>query len=182
MTSVELRWTTQLTPGDYGDMAALFDSEYGPTWGPWNARYGYGYARGELHALARAGGELVGYAATARRFIGVGDHELVVSGVGGVMTKQALRSQGIGRLVIGALQEAMRTDAPSDFGLLGCRPDVVPFYRSCGFELIDTICRDVRPGDGMTVVESAGPTLVCAGTRPVGQWPAGTVDLRGLPW
>jgi len=34
MTSVELRWTTELTPADYADLAALFDSEYADEWAP----------------------------------------------------------------------------------------------------------------------------------------------------
>lgn len=82
MTSVDLRWTTELSAGDYADMAVLFDSEYAEDWGSWNAKDGPGYARGELHCLAREGGELVGYAASARRFVGVGNDEVVIAGVG----------------------------------------------------------------------------------------------------
>jgi hypothetical protein len=70
MLTVDLLWTTDLTPGDYADMAGLFDSEYAADWGPWNPMHGYGYAAGELHALARRDGQLLGYAATGRRFIG----------------------------------------------------------------------------------------------------------------
>lgn len=182
MASVELRWTTELSAVDYADMAVLFDNEYAEDWGPWDAKRGYGYARGELHCFARAGGELVGYAASARRFICVGEEEVIVAGVGGVLTGAASRGQGVGRDVIHALQEAMRGLAPADFGLLGCRTEVVPFYKSCGFTLIESAIRDVSPRDAMTVIESGGPTLICAGTKPVESWPEGTVDLRGLPW
>jgi len=179
---MELRWTTQLCDDDYADMAALFDSEYAEDWGPWNPKHGYGYARGELHSFARVDGELVGYAASARRFVGVGMGEVVVAGIGGVVTGAAARGQGIGREVVSALQDAMRGLAPADFGLLGCRTEVVPFYQSCGFALLHSVIRDISPIDAMTVIESQGPTLVCAGLRPIEAWPAGIIDLRGLPW
>lgn len=182
MISVERRWTTELSAGDYADMAVLFDSEYAPEWGPWDAKRGYGYARGELHCLARAEGELIGYAASARRFVGVGDEEVVVAGVGGVLTGAASRGQGLGQELIRALQEAMRGLAPADFGLLGCREEVVPFYQSCGFSVIESAIKDVSPRDAMTVIVSRGPTLICPGTRSFEEWPGGLVDLRGLPW
>ncbi|WP_159825763.1 GNAT family N-acetyltransferase [Arthrobacter sp. 9AX] len=182
MTSLELRWTTQLSASDYADMAVLFDSEYEDEWGPWNPKQGYGYARGELHCLVRDGGNLVGYAASARRFVAVGKGEVVVAGIGGVLTAAATRGQRIGHGMMSSLQEAMRGDAPAEFGLLGCREEVVPFYQSCGFVLVESLIRDVSPRDAMTVIESAGPTLVCAGTKSIEAWPAGTIDLRGLPW
>lgn len=127
MTSIELRWTTELTPVDYADMAALFDSEYADEWGPWDPKQGYGYAQGELHALARRDGQLLGYAASARRFIGVGTDELLIAGTGGVLTRKDARGIGVGRKVLLALQDTSRSCAPADFGLLGCREEVVTF-------------------------------------------------------
>ncbi|WP_426997853.1 GNAT family N-acetyltransferase [Pseudarthrobacter sp. N5] len=182
MLSIDLRWATQLTATDHADMAALFDSEYARDWGPWNPKHGYGYANGELHAMARNNGKLLGYATTARRFIGVGGREVVIAGTGGVITRAESRGIGIGRQVLSALQEASHGLAPADFGLLGCREDVVPFYRSCGFFRVDSLIRDICPHDAMTVVGSHGPTMICAGTRPVEAWPEGDIDLRGLPW
>lgn len=163
-------------------MAELFDSEYAQEWGPWNPKQGYGYANGELHGMARSNGKLLGYASTARRFIGVGEREVVIAGTGGVITSAESRGMGVGRQILAALQEASRSFAPADFGLLGCRDEVVPFYRSCGFTRIDTLIRDISPRDAMTVVQSQGPTMICAGTRPVEAWPVGVIDLRGLPW
>jgi aminoglycoside 2'-N-acetyltransferase I len=179
---VLLRWATELTPSDVADLAALLDREYAAAWGPWHPRTGYGYAPGELHALARRDGRLVGHAASARRVVAVGDREVLVAGIGGVLTAPEARGTGVGRAALRALQEAGRGRAPAEFGLLGCREEVVGFYESCGFRRTDQLVRDLSPADAMTVVESRGPTLVCAGTRPVSEWPAGTIDLRGLPW
>jgi len=182
VVEVELRWTTELTAADHTELAVLFDGVYAADWGPWNARTGYGYATAELHALARENGVLVGYAATGRRFVSVGGSEVVISGLGGVITRDRNRGQGVGRRVVGALMQAGTGSAAADFGYVGCRPEVVPFYRSCGFSPVHNVVRELSTADAATVVESQGPTLIHAGTRTVDQWPDGVVDLRGLPW
>jgi aminoglycoside 2'-N-acetyltransferase I len=182
MMSLDLRWTTELTPADYAELGVLFDGEYAAEWGPWNPKRGYGYAAGELHALARRGGQLLGYAASARRFVGVGAKEVVIAGTGGVLTRKDVRGMGIGRQVLAALQDASRSAAPADFGFLGCREEAVPFYQSCGYVRIHSLVLDVSPRDAMTVAKGHGPTMICPGIRPVDAWPEGTIDLRGLPW
>jgi len=179
---VELRWTTELVACDYQEMAGLFDGEYASGWGPWTPKGGYGYARGELHALVRARGLLVGYGATGRRFVSVGGVEVVVAGTGGVITRADCRGRGMGRSVLAALAEASRTWAAADFSLLGCRAEVVGFYESCGFVRVANPVRDISPRDGASVVQGQGPTLVSPGTKSMGEWPEGLVDLRGLPW
>jgi aminoglycoside 2'-N-acetyltransferase I len=182
MISVDLRWTTELTSSDYEELGRLFDSEYEEGWGQWSPKTGYGYARGELHALARSRGQLLGYAATARRFIGVGPKEVLIAGTGGVITRKDARGTGVGRQVLAALQEANREFAPVEYGFLGCREEVVPFYEACGYTRLNQLTIDVSPQDAMTVIRSDGPTLICAGTKPISSWPDGTIDLRGLPW
>lgn len=182
VVDVELRWATELVAGDYQEMAGLFDSEYADGWGAWTPKGGYGYARGELHALVRAGGLLVGYGASGRRFVGVGGAQVVVAGTGGVITRAGSRGRGVGRSVLAALGEASRTWAAADFNLLGCREEVAGFYESCGFVRVANPVRDVSPRDGASVVQGQGPTLVSPGTKSMGQWPQGLVDLRGLPW
>lgn len=80
-------------------------------------------------------------------------------------------------------QEAMRTTAPVDFGLLGCREEVVPFYENAGWRRVRVAERGLSRVDGREVVRPAGPpVLVCAAMRPVSTWPEGEVDLRGRPW
>jgi aminoglycoside 2'-N-acetyltransferase I len=182
VTDVVLRWGTELTAADHLGLAGLFDSEYADDRGPWSPRTGYGYAAPDLHALALHDGAVVGHAGTTRRFIAVGDAEVLISGIGGVITHRDVRGRGVGRAVVTALQTAIRGSAPASFGLLGCREAAVPFYAACGFVRVDAVIRDNSPRDGATVVESTGPTMVCAGGEPVGAWPDGTIDLRGLPW
>lgn len=182
MTNVDLVWETQLTAENREDMAGLFDGEYLEEWGPWEPKGGYGYAPLELHALVYDGVRLVGHAGSARRFIQVGPAEVLVAGIGGVVTASDARRRGVGKAMLGALREASRTSAKAEFGLLGCREEVVGFYQNCGFMRVHNIVRDLSPRDAATVVESRGPTLIHSGMRPAEEWPTGTVDLRRLPW
>jgi aminoglycoside 2'-N-acetyltransferase I len=182
MTNVDLVWETQLTDSHREDMAALFDVEYLKDWGPWVPKRGYGYAPLELHALVYDRGRLVGHAGSARRFIQVGPAEVLVAGIGGVVTAPDARGRGVGRAMVSALREASRTLAKAEFGLLGCREEVIGFYENCGLVRVHNTVRDLSPRDAATVVESRGPTLIHSGIRPAEEWPTGTVDLRGLPW
>ncbi len=84
--------------------------------------------------------------------------------------------------MLAALGEASRTWAAADFNLLGCREEVTGFYKSCGFVRVANPVRDISPDDGASVVQGPGPTLVSPGTKSMGEWPEGLVDLRGLPW
>lgn len=88
----------------------------------------------------------------------------------------------MGRSLLTTLQHSSHMCAPADFGLLGCREEVVAFYEGCGYTRINTVIRDISPRDGATVVESRGPTMICSGTRSAASWPEGVIDLRGLPW
>jgi len=182
MPSVELCWTTELTRNDYAEIAVLCDSEYAATWGPWDPRVGYGYARGELHALVRRDGQLLGYAASARRFIGVGAEEVLIAGTGGVLT----RKDGVGPASAGCCSPNCKAPAATSLPPISGSSDAAKksslFYEACGFTRVEAPILDVSPKDAMTVVKSHGPTLICPGTKATDSWPEGTIDLRGLPW
>jgi aminoglycoside 2'-N-acetyltransferase I len=107
---------------------------------------------------------------------------VLIAGTGGVITRNDARGTGVGRQVLATLQEANRKFAPADFGFLGCREEVVPFYEACGYKRVHQLTMDISPQDAMTVLKSHGPTMICAGTKPVSRWPEGIINLRGLPW
>lgn len=180
--NLERVWSTALTEDDYAGLASLFDSEYLEDWGPWTPRQDYGYARFEMHAIAREDSTIIGHAGTSRRFVDVGGREVTIAGIGGVVVHPDARGQGVGQRVIESLRESMTSEAPAEFGFLGCRDEVVPFYESCGFVRVANPVREVSHRDGMTVLVGESPTLVCPGTASLAHWPNGTIDLRGLPW
>lgn len=162
---------------------ALFDDEYLTTHGPWDPDQPYGYAPADHHVVATHDGELVGHVGLQRRVIGVGERDVVVAGVGGVLVAPRSRSTGVGRRLLHAAGEAIVDPLRADFGYLGCREEVVPFYVSCGWHRIQVREIAVDRLSGRTVAQEPGPPLlVHPGVCRMEQWPDGDVDLRGRPW
>jgi aminoglycoside 2'-N-acetyltransferase I len=80
-------------------------------------------------------------------------------------------------------QEVMRQHAAIDFGYLGCREEVVGFYKACGWTRISVPEVSLSREGGTVTFEQAGaPILICEATRSLNEWPEGDIDLRGLPW
>ena len=182
-TDICLVWHEELTGGQLYQLEQLFNAEYRADEGAWNPDASYGYAPAELHVLAVEGGRVVGHVGTQRRMIFVGDHEVLVAGTGGVLVCPSHRGQGLGVQLLAAAQDAARSIAPADYGYLGCREEVVPFYESCGYKRIEVTERfRSRDGSGHTVEETGAPVMVCSGTRDVDTWPNGRIDLRGRCW
>ena len=193
----------------------LFDGEYFREHGPWDPDAPYGYAPADVHVVVSSDGRLLGHVGFQLRSIAVGVCDVAVAGTGGVLVRKESRGIGLGAALMRCAQAAMRSfDVPgkprAEFGYLGCRPEVVPFYQATGWRRIDVVECHVSmgekrvstgegnavgkdpanagdpgdPGDGPAsiVVSEGAPVLICAASRDVGEWPAGPVDLRGKPW
>lgn len=161
----------------------VFDAEYLVEHGTWDPDQPYGYAPADLHVVASVDGQVVAHVGLQRRSVGVGDVDVAVAGVGGVLVAPPVRGAGLGRMVLKETARAARDVAAADFAYLGCREEVVPFYRSCGWRRTRVRERSLSRVDGAPVVQEPGPpVLLHAARRPVADWPAGDVDLRGRPW
>lgn len=182
MTSIQLVWHRDLTDEQIARLRALFDAEYRDEQGWWDPDQPYGYSPAELHVIATDGPAIAGHVGMQRRTIGVGDREVVVAGTGGVLVSPSTRDGGLGRKLLDRAQQATRTLAPAQFGYLGCRDEIVPFYRACGWTPIDTAQHHRSRLDPSRAVSSTGPQLIRSGTDDVDAWPVGAVDLRGTPW
>lgn len=176
-------WDTELTKEQLDGIRMLFDNEYAQLYGTWNQAQPYGYSPAELHVLAVKEGQIIGNVGMQRRQISVGNQEVLIAGTGGVLVAPSYRKDGLGRKLLAALQEANRTIAPVDYGYLGCREEVVPFYESSGYTRMHVTERHVSDDDQITVIENTGaPIMVCPGTKEVNEWPSGIVDIRGTAW
>lgn len=182
MIDLETRDTGELTRSEVRALGALFDAEYEPEFGPWSLEAPYGYSPARIRVLAFEGARLVGHVGFQPRPIAAGDREVVVGGTGGVLVSEAARGQGLGARLMRQAQAAM-LDAGVEFGYLGCRPAVVPFYLAAGWHRIRARERHRSRTDPSAIAESEdSPLLICAATRRTSDWPAGDIDLRGPAW
>jgi len=102
---------------------------------------------------------------------------MVVGGLGGVITLPEGRGRGLARQVVGRATEFLRDDLGASFGLLFCLPRLVPFYRSLGWQVVEPGVLIDQPGGK---IPSPVPVMVLPfGEEP---WPAERVDLDSLPW
>jgi aminoglycoside 2'-N-acetyltransferase I len=170
-----------LTGSELSALRGLFDREYFAEYGAWDPDRPYGYSPADVHTLAFVDSALVGHVGFQVRTITVGGEELMVAGTGGVLVDEVARGSGLGRRLMRRAQESMWDDERSQFGYLGCREAVVPFYASAGWRRVRAVERHASMHDPRsTVVSSDGPLLIFP-IRGV-DWPAGEIDLRGTPW
>ncbi|GAB3845195.1 GNAT family N-acetyltransferase [Nesterenkonia populi] len=172
-----------LTGEDLDRLRVLFDREYFAEYGPWTPDGPYGYSPAEVHVMAFQAGELRGHVGFQPRTIAVGEQDVTIAGTGGVLVAPETRGSGLGRHMLHRAQEAMRHTPGVEFGYLGCRPAVVPFYEAAGWHRIHALERHLSRLDPSTVVESdTAPILICAAARAIAEWPDGDIDLRGGTW
>ncbi|WZH35509.1 MAG: GNAT family N-acetyltransferase [Microbacterium enclense] len=180
--SIEVLVHEALTGRDLELLRLLFDREYLKAFGPWNPEQPYGYAGHDTHVIARASdGGIVAHVGWAHRMIGVGESEVSIAGVGGVLVSQGARGAGLGQRLMARAAESMADDGRIEFGYLGCREEVVPFYLSCGWRRIAATEHSVSRTGTPVTMEPGPPLLVLpvADDRP---WPTGSIDLRGRAW
>lgn len=181
-TTIRVVRHSHLDSGTIEGLRSLFDAEYYETFGVWDPDHPYGYSPADVHVLAFDGLGLLGHVGFQTRLIGVGPIGILVGGTGGVLVAPRARGTGLGTLLMRCTRVAMET-AGADFGYLGCREEIAPFYDSCGWRRIRAQERCFSRLDGTTIIESVdSPILICSAGKTTASWPAGPIDLRGTPW
>jgi aminoglycoside 2'-N-acetyltransferase I len=172
-----------LSEDDIRILGGLFNRQYCADFGPWNPEAPYGYSPADMHTLVCDGPALIAHVGFQVRLIEVGGNDVTVAGTGGVLVDESCRGTGRGREAMQCAQQAMRDDGRVEFGYLGCREQVVPFYTSTGWHRIHAIEHHASRLDQRGVVTSTGaPILIYPVRKEVAEWPTGDIDLRGTPW
>lgn len=160
----------------------LFDAEYERDFGGWDPELPYGFAPHDVHVVAWQGPRIVGHVGWARRTIDVADQQIVVAGVGGVLVSDSARGQNLGERLMAHATMSMLDAGGIAYGYLGCREEVVEFYRKCGWMRISAAERSIsRLGEAVSDPPGQ-PLLVFPIEASLASWPDGDVDLRGRAW
>jgi GNAT superfamily N-acetyltransferase len=169
---IEVRPTENLSDGEAAEYRRV------------RARIDYGEVLGyqfvshrEWRVLVWVGGQLASHAGISRRVVTVDGRALLVGAVGGVWTAPEFRGQGLARMAMKTATEFVCGTVEAAAGLLICREPVALFYERVGWQRVP----------GPLVFDQ--PTGKVAWHRPIlvslcrlRAWPAGTIDLCGLPW
>ena len=132
----------------------------------------------ELHFITEEGGRAVSHVGLVRPTVRVGGPEVWVGGVGGVVTRPEAQGR---RLVHAAMRQAadfICHELGAEFGMLFCLPRLAPFYAGQGWRLVEEEVEIEQPA-GPVVWPYHIMVLPCGGDRA---WPAGRVEVGGLPW
>ena len=151
------------------ELDAWFEEQFGHI--PWM------WATPDHYVLAYFEGALVGRLGIVDRTISVGDESIRVGGVGGVITRRQWRSQGVGRSLLSETNSFLRTQLGAPFGLLLCRDELRSYYEKGDWRVVPGPVEFTQP-TGPAVYPHLAMALRCGEQ----DWPAGKIDLQGLPW
>jgi nodulation protein A len=121
--------------------------------------------------------ELVSQLCLHKREITVGATQVRVAGVGGVATHPNWQRRGLASQLLRSAETFMRDEMLVPFGLLVCADTTQPVYAHCGWQTVAQALLFVQDGQRRTL-ETCVMILPLAG-QP---WPAGEINLLGLPW
>ncbi len=131
--------------------------------------------------IARLSGEMIGRSAVVTRDVRVGEHNLTIMGVAGVIVKDEFQRKGLGKELMKASMDFVEK-SPVPFCVLMCNLELEKLYSRYGFKTIpgqnavfsqpDGKTYEYKPKDGVTMVFE----------KPGSVWPQGLLDLNGLPF
>jgi nodulation protein A len=138
-------------------------------------------ARPEVRVVGSVDGRPIAHLAILRRFLRVPDTDadVLVGDAGLVSVDPDVQGTGIGRALLDRTTRLL-TDLALPFGFLTCRPAVVPFYRSGGWQQAQGQVTRMIDDSHQTEVHN-GPAMVLPVHATMADWPHGhAVDRNGL--
>ena len=131
----------------------------------------------DYNFITEEGGRPLSHVGVIKTMVSVGGRQLTVGGVGGVVTVPEAQGRHLVHAAMRQAAEFICRELGADFGMLFCLPRLEPFYARQGWQTLE---------DEAEVEQPAGkivwPYRVMV--RPCGErvWPAGRVEVGGLPW
>ena len=138
---------------------------------------GFTWAKPTWHVLVRENGQLVSCLKIMDRVSLVGGAPIHMAGIGDVVTPAARRGKGYASLAMREASRYLCAVLGVEFGVLMCQPKLVPFYSRLGYVTVPEPLHFEQPWG-----QEVSPEITMV--KPCGErdWPAGEIDLRGLPW
>jgi predicted N-acetyltransferase YhbS len=170
---LEIHATRQLPAADYQRLddwlsRAFADDDFGRQ---------YQWGGNDWNLLLKTEAEIVSHVGVVDRTITVAGRPLRVGGVGAVATAPAWQRRGYARQLMEAAAAFMRAELRMAAGLLICGDSRVPYYRHLGWQTVPGPLLIDQPQGKVEM-----PTNILVLLFSETSWPAGTIDLCGLPF
>jgi GNAT superfamily N-acetyltransferase len=159
-------------------MSDMPDDEVAETVG-WLAdyfRWRLRFADFDWYITARLRGVLIGNVGVLRRVVSVGEANVPVAIVGGVLTAPNYRNRGLAVALLTHADDVILREARAKHALLMCGDALLTMYGRHGWRRLDEAMWFDQPegrrrATGNVMVKCLGDT----------SWPPGEIDLLGLP-
>jgi nodulation protein A len=169
---------TDLTPELQHEFDVLDRLAFGEMTGEEHQEFaGIQWATPDWMALGFLKGRLVTQLCLPKREILVGDEKLWVAGLGGMATHPHFQHQGLGSELLAATKTFMRDTIQVPFGLLICADETSPFYEKSRWRVAGDFLYFIQDHQRRFL-----KTRVMVLLLTDQLWPAGEIDLCGLPW
>lgn len=171
---VDIRLTQELTPTEHQQLFEWGEDIFG------NASTHIQWRSKEWHVVVYLDGEPVSHVGLLKHDITVAGQPVTVGGVGEVVTVPTAQRRGYAGQALAFAANVLDTELQVAFGLLFCATHMIPFYIPYGWQSVDSVVMFDQPGCSEKVV----PPIIGIMVLPCRQsdWPAGPLDLCGLPW
>jgi len=131
----------------------------------------------DLHFILYADSEPVSHASILKHEVLVDGEPVTVGGVGGLVTVPQGQRKGYANRLVQHATKYLETEWRVDAGFLFCLARLMPYYGRLGWQEV---------GDQVIIQQPAGEIVspMCVMVLPFGgrEWPAGSIELRSLPW
>jgi len=168
---VEIRRSGELTPSEQEYLDRWTHRVFGAAAGD------YTWADVDWQVLVWIGAELASHVEIVARTGTVGGRPVRLGGIGGVASAVERRGRGLATVAMEKAAQLMCGDLDVEFGLLICGQEMMAFYRRLGWKVVKGPVVFDQPAGKVTFGDVV-MVLPCAEQ----EWPAGMIDLCGLPW
>lgn len=131
----------------------------------------------DWHFIVEENGCVVSHVGVLQTTVRAGQQTISVGGIGGVVSVPEAQGRGHAQSAMRRAAEFMCAELQAEFGMLFCLPRLAPFYARQGWQLLEEMVEFDQPS-GPIASPFNVMTLPCHGH----EWPAGKIEIGGLPW
>jgi predicted N-acetyltransferase YhbS len=171
--TIEIRAAKELAATERSQMNTCLDEAFAHD----DFGHGYRWATNDWDLLLKMDGKVVSHVGIVERTVTVEGQPFRVGGIGAVGTSPRWQRRGLAHQLMEKAAAFMRADLRAEFGLLICSDEMTSYYGRLGWQVVPGPLLIDQPQGKITL-----PTTIMV--LPLGGdlWPAGTIDLCGLPW